>query len=86
MLRGELKLDGVYERLKQTARERLKIEADAACERAKAAAPVQTGRLRESISVREDGECFYVGTDCEYAAAVEFGTSRRAARPFLMRR
>lgn len=55
--------------------------------RAKQLAPVDTGRLRSSISWRlgSDGKGLFalVGTDVHYAPYVELGTSRMAAQPFL---
>lgn len=52
---------------------------------AKMKCPVDTGRLRNSITHRfangEDAE--YIGTNVEYGAYVELGTSKMAARPFL---
>jgi len=48
---------------------------------------VDTGRLRASITHRVEkttGEIAgYVGTNVEYAAAVEFGTSKSAPYPYL---
>lgn len=55
---------------------------------AKVKAPVKTGNLRRSIHVGDEAsggdwaECS-VGTDVEYAAFVELGTSKMAARPYL---
>ena len=48
-------------------------------------APVDTGRLRDSITheVDESEEAVYVGTNVEYAAYQEYGTSRMRAHPFL---
>lgn len=62
--------------------------------------PVDTGRLRNSITYKLGGGGFgfpghgaslgsgdntiTVGTDVEYAAYVELGTSRMAARPYLL--
>jgi HK97 gp10 family phage protein len=55
--------------------------------KAKQRCPVDTGRLRSSISSQLDiGEgvpAVVIGTDVEYAIYVELGTSRMAARPFL---
>lgn len=55
---------------------------------ARALCPVDTGRLRSSIVMKRgrDGQGFYVqvGTNVHYAPYVEFGTSRMAARPFLL--
>lgn len=52
---------------------------------AKKEAPVDTGRLRNSIAnaVDADEKASYIGTNVEYAPDVELGTSRMAARPFL---
>jgi HK97 gp10 family phage protein len=54
---------------------------------AKRLAPVDTGRLRSSIS-RElgedtDGLVARVGTNVDYAPHVEFGTIRMRAQPYL---
>lgn len=45
--------------------------------------PVDTGRLRASISHDRDDDSMYVGTNVEYAPYVELGTSRMDAQPFL---
>lgn len=52
---------------------------------AKRRAPVDTGRLRNSITfeVTADGDVVRVGTNLEYAAFQEFGTRKMPARPFL---
>lgn len=52
---------------------------------AKELCPVDTGRLRNSIThAVESGEkAVYIGTNVEYAAFVELGTSRMKARPYL---
>ena len=68
-----------------TARERaLEIIGGKAETYAKQLAPVDTGRLRNSIThqqYNEDTEI--IGTNVEYAPYQEFGTSRMAAQPFL---
>lgn len=47
-------------------------------------APVRTGALRDSIHVqRIDHLAVQVRADAEYAAFVEYGTSRMAAQPFM---
>jgi HK97 gp10 family phage protein len=55
--------------------------------RAKQLCPVDTGRLRSSIStaIIVDGRSIsgIVGTNVEYAPYVEFGTSRMEAQPYL---
>ena len=50
---------------------------------AKRLCPVDTGRLRNSITHTYDEEGVYIGTNVEYAPYVELGTSRMKARPFL---
>lgn len=52
---------------------------------AKLLCPVDTGRLRNSIShaVDESEKAVYIGTNVEYAPYVEMGTSRTKAQPFL---
>jgi len=61
----------------------LMVERDA-----KINAPVDTGRLRASIThVTSDfgtkNPAVDIGTNTDYAAAVEFGTSKQSAKPFL---
>lgn len=78
------------ERLKEIS-EQLKRGMTKACllvERdAKINAPVDTGRLRASITNRLDIEENHlvgiVGTNVDYASFQEFGTSKMAAHPFL---
>lgn len=43
---------------------------------AKAGAPVDTGRLRNSITHQEQAQSTTIGSNVEYAAAQELGTSR----------
>jgi HK97 gp10 family phage protein len=50
---------------------------------AKKETPVDTGRLRNSISHATDKEAAYIGTNVEYAPYVELGTSKMSAQPFL---
>lgn len=54
---------------------------------AKRLCPVDTGRLRSSIthSLAQDGKGLLalIGTNVEYAIFVELGTSRAAAQPYL---
>jgi HK97 gp10 family phage protein len=61
----------------------LQIERDA-----KSIVPVDTGNLRASIESRvirnNDGDITgVVGTNTDYAAFVEFGTSKMGAQPYL---
>lgn len=50
---------------------------------AKDLCPVETGRLRNSISHARDDDNAYIGTNVEYAAYVELGTSRMKPKPYL---
>ena len=50
---------------------------------AKKYCPVDTGRLRNSISHTQSGDTEYIGTNVEYAQDVEFGTSKQKAQPYL---
>lgn len=52
---------------------------------AKKACPVDTGRLRNSIThvIVPEENAVYIGTNVEYAEAVEMGTSRQKAQPYL---
>lgn len=52
---------------------------------AKRLCPVDTGRLRNSIThaLGAGGLTVYIGTNVEYGPYIELGTSKREARPFL---
>ena len=50
---------------------------------AKAEAPVDTGRLRNSIANAVQGDTAYIGTNVEYAPYQELGTTRIAPKHFL---
>lgn len=67
---------------KELVRRTIRVER-----RAKQLAPVDTGRLRSSITHetgREGGELVgRVGTNVDYAPHQELGTSRMAAQPYL---
>lgn len=60
------------------------IECGLAIEaQAKALAPVDTGRLRDSITTQQFTDYVLVGTNVEYAPYVEYGSSRSVAQPYL---
>ena len=56
----------------------LKAEAEA-----KKICPVDTGRLRSSITHKVEGLLGEVGTNVHYAPYVEFGTRKMKAQPYL---
>ena len=62
------------------ALQRVGLEAE---RNAKLGCPVDTGRLRNSISHTNDKDTVYIGTNVEYAAYVEMGTSSQRAQPYL---
>ena len=70
-------------RVQELTRQRVAAAAQAHAEAARSRAPVDTGRLRNSIRAEADGLTARVVADCEYAAAVEFGTRRTAPQPFM---
>lgn len=76
--------------------DRVKVLSDAACRNAleicgqsfenhaKVYAPVDTGRLRNSIEHHPEGnDTMVVQTNVEYAIYQEFGTSRQRGTPFM---
>jgi len=50
---------------------------------AKENCPVDTGRLRNSITHAVEGKDVFVGSATEYAASVEYGTIKQKAQPYL---
>lgn len=56
-----------------------RLAAEAGANQARSLAPVLTGTLRESIVADEDG----FGSDVDYAAFVEYGTSDTAPQPYM---
>lgn len=64
---------------RQVAKTAYQIERDA-----KQKCPVDTGRLRGSITTNIKNKEAEVGTNVEYAKFVELGTSYQAAQPFLI--
>lgn len=65
---------------KERALERIGLRAERI---AKSKCPVDTGRLRNSISHASEGDSAYIGTNVEYAPYVELGTKRMSAKPYL---
>jgi HK97 gp10 family phage protein len=88
---GSEKVVANLKKVQNTARNRLEqglLNSALIVERdAKKKAPVDTGRLRDSITHETDfgsgDPSVTVGTNVEYAPYVEFGSSKAAAQPFL---
>lgn len=79
------RLEALAENADRAAQEGVMAMACAACEEAKRLAPVATGELRGSISVVGiDSMQAAVVANAPHAAAVEYGSSRMAARPFML--
>ena len=67
------------------ARERsLEIIGLTAEKYAKEIVPVDTGRLRNSITHDVDGKEVFIGSNVEYAPHVEYGTIHQKAQPYLI--
>lgn len=65
-------------------REALEVIGGMAESYAKKACPVDTGRLRNSIThAQYDESTEVIGSNVSYAAFVELGTSKMSARPYL---
>jgi HK97 gp10 family phage protein len=57
--------------------------ADEIVVKAKSYAPVDTGRLRDSIHKEVDGDGVAIIADAPYAAHVEYGTFKQRPQPYL---
>ncbi len=61
----------------------VKRTAEKAFLSAKDKCPVRTGQLKNSITLKTEKDRAEIFTDVEYAAAVELGTNRQRAQPYL---
>ena len=68
------------EKAKKTALEAIGLVAETY---AKKETPVDTGRLRNSLTHTVKSDAAYIGTNVEYAPFVEFGSSRNRAHHML---
>lgn len=71
-----------FERAKKRGLEAIGLTAEG---HAKKETPVDTGRLRNSISHSTDDEAAYIGTNVEYAPYVELGARGREGKHMLQR-
>lgn len=81
-IRFELDSSGI-KNLDAVVTDVLENTAKAVAEDARADAPVDTGRLRSSITSEMDGDTAIVRATAPYAVYVELGTSRAPAQPYL---
>lgn len=72
------------QRIEGSISEIIAAGADRVCENAKSICPVDTGALRDSISVNTEGNRAEISANTDYAAYVEFGTSVMAPQPYLV--
>ena len=70
------------ERAKKRGLEAIGLTAEG---HAKKETPVDTGRLRNSVSHTADDEAAYIGTNVEYAPYVELGARGRDGKHMLQR-
>ena len=77
--------DEVLAALKNAKKRGLEAIGLAAEGHAKKETPVDTGRLRNSISHATDEEAAYIGTNVEYAPYVELGARGRQGKHMLQR-
>jgi len=62
---------------------RMRLTAEAIAAKARDICPVDSGALQASIHVEGGGGDYSVIADVSYAEAVEYGTSKMAAQPYL---
>ena len=77
--------DEVLAALERAKKRGLEVIGMTAEGHAKKETPVDTGRLRNSISHATDDESAYIGTNVEYAPYVELGARGRKGKHMLQR-
>lgn len=86
-MRGEVEITSNADEVKAAKDETVRRALEAVALQAEGyvaeLAPVDTGRLRASITHDTDEDSAYIGTNVEYAAYVEYGTSKTKEQPFL---
>lgn len=76
--------DAVLASVRTDVADAVRKAAEAVAEEARRMCPVDTGALRNSITVSSDGSGAEVIAGKDYAVFVEFGTYKTAAQPFLV--
>lgn len=77
-------LDGWAQGMQERIRSALLTGAESVAEYAREICPVDTGELRDSISVSQSESGAVVYAEAEHGIYVEFGTYKMAAQPFLV--
>lgn len=81
---GSVDITALAEKINAQLPSALLAGTEAVAEYARGICPVDTGRLRASISASRDGESAQVSVGEEYGIYVELGTYKSAAQPFLV--
>ncbi len=74
----------IAQRIEGSLGEIIAAGAEAVSQSAKSMCPVDTGALRDSIGVSMEGNRAEISANTDYAAYVEFGTSKMAPQPYLV--
>lgn len=74
----------VAERIRENIEEIIAAGAEGVAQSARDMCPVDTGKLQSSINVSVNGSSADISADTDYAAYVEFGTSKAAPQPYLV--
>lgn len=82
------KMNGLRAKVENGAKEGLILAGDLIAQRATRKAPVDTGRLKRSITrgnpfTTPDGQAISVGSNVEYAPYQEFGTGDKSENPSM---
>lgn len=81
---AQRRLDRIADRLAGVTQEAIEEFADDVVQHMKGVVPVDTGKLRDSIEKKTEGDAVTVGPrGVEYAEFVEYGTSRSPAQPYV---
>lgn len=76
-------LDNVLRNVEANMERVIQGTLDVAETRAKALAPVDTGKLRNLITSERQGTVGVLTSQAEYSVYVEYGTSKTRAQPFM---
>lgn len=81
---AQQRLNRLADRLAGVTNDAINEFADEVVTHMKGVVPVDTGKLRDSIEKKQEGDSVSVGPrGVEYAEYVEYGTSRSPAQPYV---